>query len=523
MRLSFVCRHLIVKQFISDCSAFLGTDDGTAFTVLDRVHHLHFWCETKKECKEMQENLATYLKQPWDKMTPSVKRKRPKSKDHVSTDAFMRERLQGFATHCDQHREHLGCTWAGRRRTLGCNGTFRAEAEFRVTKADKTVSNATELHKLFRLSSLICERRAADREHATASALIRTMTKPCSEDSAIVEGMVTRHAHVKLRVQQKLAANHGVAVGRREHDGSPSLFVVQGNKDARPRTKERGSGFPLLRRVRYVEVVRDHDGAARLSCSCPFFSMHGLPCRHCLAINGTFGIEDVAVRHHKAAVRGELDDLIHAGFGNTCPPVGPLHREKEGAASKEWPDDASLIGSDALAANVHEILLETPQRPNGSGSAGSSAMPGVLLSGKSTAATALFPSRSDDSDASEQAASDGADSDDGASRDSGSASAPAPASHGGARQDWDALETKAYKEMEAVLEDAKARLTSGIAPGNCEDFAATLVVFGQAVDAALEDLAEKNHDRSSMYEHAGQPEPLRKPTSSQAAARGGSR
>jgi hypothetical protein len=64
--------------------------------------------------------------------------------------------------------------------------------------------------------------------------------------------------------------------------------------------------LPYFNRVRRITVIDGH-----LSCSCPFFSRYGIPCRHMLAVNkGQVSIADFHFRWTTAYVQGKMDSLI---------------------------------------------------------------------------------------------------------------------------------------------------------------------------------------------------------------------
>ena len=197
--------------------------------------------------------------------------------------------------------------------------TAFAEAEFSNVKVNKSGSGPWKRHKrhnhannraklrdFFRLTESLYKLREADKSVKVDKVARRPVTDLFSAATQEVEQCLGQHGHALLREQLDLSAGYDVKVVE-VSQGRPVKFAVR----ARRRPRMAHEAFTVFHRTRIVAASTSVvDGSTRLFCSCPHSKLTGIPCRHLCAVNKGAGLEDVDLRYHNAAIRGDLDDEL---------------------------------------------------------------------------------------------------------------------------------------------------------------------------------------------------------------------
>jgi hypothetical protein len=162
------------------------------------------------------------------------------------------------------------------------------------------------LRDLFRLIANLHKLRDADnsvRADAVAQKAAVDFHNAATEE---VEKVLSKHGRKLLREQLDLMTGHEARVAAISN-GVPIAHCVR----RRRRPKRIHSAFTAFHRTRLVKVVHSSvDGCQRLTCSCLWPTMMGLPCRHLCAVNKGASLEDCSVRWLNAATRGYVDDVL---------------------------------------------------------------------------------------------------------------------------------------------------------------------------------------------------------------------
>ena len=159
-----------------------------------------------------------------------------------------------------------------------------------------------------------------------------------------VEKVLSKHGRNLLREQLDLMPGYEVRVAAISND-VPIAYSVR----RRRRPKQIHSAFTVFHRTRLVKVVHSSvDGCQRLTCSCLWPTMMGLPCRHLCAVNKGASLEDCSVRWLNAATRGYVDDVLF-DF-KTRPDTYP------GALKSPQAEDWSVVWSAGRAVRVRVRL-----------------------------------------------------------------------------------------------------------------------------------------------------------------------
>jgi len=247
---------------------------------------------------------------------------RATSKKTLSSFGYRLGRMRSFVSNVNLLAAHLGHVFNGGRMTLGCTGTFRAEAEFSMTKTRKSTNRHTgkrvrrqgadskaTLAQFFRVLEMLHSQREARNSVEADKVSRRPPMDVYADATRELEHALTQHGHTMIRRELDLLKNYVVVVAARDVDGHPTAFNVSHRRATRPAHRLFRSLRPAVRRVK---VSTDEDGNVRLSCSCPFPTMMGMPCRHICAVNGGASHGDVVVRYHMAALQGQLDAVVCA-------------------------------------------------------------------------------------------------------------------------------------------------------------------------------------------------------------------
>jgi hypothetical protein len=291
------------------------------------VHAIYFDAEGEAMREKGRQELAEFLQLQEKDMEASPHRQsttpRATSKKTLLSFGYRLGRMRSFVSNVNLLAAHLGHVFNGGRMTLGCTGTFRAEAEFSMTKTRKSTNLRTgkrvrrqgadskaTLAQFFRVLEMLHSQREARNSVEADKVSRRPPMDVYADATRELEHALTQHGHTMIRRELDLLKNYVVVVvAARDVDGHPTAFNVSHRRATRPAHRLFRSLRPAVRRVK---VSTDEDGNVRLSCSCPFPTMMGMPCRHICAVNGGASHGDVVVRYHMAALQGQLDAVVCA-------------------------------------------------------------------------------------------------------------------------------------------------------------------------------------------------------------------